>query len=125
MDTEEHLTEEELEFEASVDYEAMLEDYRRRQMLEHLMGPVISVIAHVAVIIVCVYALVPREQTDIAEVEVSMEELDIKELDPKQLEELQQLEEIPEDVVPAVAKPEDYAGRDPRFKKRISPATFP
>ena len=88
------------------DVEAILEDYRRRQMLEHLTGPIISVVAHIAVIIVCIFALVPAPQTDLAEVEVSMEELEIKELDPKQLEELQELEEVPQDAVPAVEKPD-------------------
>ena len=106
MDSEEHLAEEGRGLGESYDYEAVLADYRRRQMLAHLTGPVISLVAHAVAIVVCALTLVPSERIEVADVEVNIEELEMKELDPKQLEELRDLEEIPQDVVPAVEKPD-------------------
>ncbi len=92
--------------EAPLDYDAILADYQHRQMLEHLVGPAISLIVHI-VLLGAAFVLVvgkPREET--TDIEVSMEELEIKELEPKVLEELQKLEQLAEDVVPTVDKPD-------------------
>ena len=105
MDSDEYLAEEGREFGESLDYEAVLADYRRREMLAHLTGPIISLVVHVVAIVVCALTLVPSGQIEVGDVEISIEELELKELDPKQLEELRDLEEVPQDVVPAVEKP--------------------
>ncbi|NOY80020.1 MAG: terpene cyclase/mutase family protein [Kiritimatiellaeota bacterium] len=89
-----------------IDYAAILEDYRRRQMLEHLAGPVISVVLHIVLITACAIFLVQKPRKIVAETEINMEKMVVKELDPKVLEKLRKLEEIPEDVVPTVEKPD-------------------
>ena len=105
MDSEEQLVGEVREFGESRDCDAVLADYRRRQMLAHLTGPVVSLVLHVVAIVICALTLVPSERTEIADAEISIEQLELKELDAKQLEELRDLEEMAEDVVPAVEKP--------------------
>ncbi len=87
-------------------YEEILEEYRRRQMIEHLAGPVISIIIHAVIIVACILFLVQPPQREIAEAEVNIKEMKIKELKPKNLEKLKQLEQIPEDAVPTVEKPD-------------------
>jgi len=93
--------------EEPLDVAAVVAAYRRRQTIEHLLGPLLSFILHVIVIMAGVALLVgkPMEDYD-EEIEVVIEELDIKELDPKVLEELQKLEQIAEEVVPTVDKPQ-------------------
>jgi len=89
-----------------LDYEAILEEYRKRQMLEHLIGPAVSIVLHIVIIVLCAFLLVESPPPQTQEVEVNIEELKVKELEPQAREELQQLEESVEDVVPTVEKPE-------------------
>jgi len=89
-----------------LDLEAILAEYRHRQMVEHLMGPLISLVLHVILIFAAAFLLVGKEYDEAGEIEVSIEELEIKELDPKVVEELQKLEQLAEDVVPTVEKPD-------------------
>ena len=108
MADEEYYDEEE-EFEEeqhAIDIEAILADYQRRQMLAHLTGPVISLILHAIMIVSCLFLIVGQPLEEYSDVEVSIEELEIKELDPKTFDELQKLEEVTEDVVPTVDRPE-------------------
>ena len=41
----------------AMDLETILEEYRRRQMIEHLTGPVISVALHLIVMVFCFFFL--------------------------------------------------------------------
>lgn len=91
---------------AALDIDAILAAYYRRQMIEHLIGPGISLVVHVVLVFCAAFLFKPVERRELAEVEVSMEELEIKELDPKQLEELQQLEQLADDIVPTVERPD-------------------
>ena len=91
---------------AALDIDGILAAYYRRQMIEHLIGPGISLVVHVVLVFCAAFLFKPVERRELAEVEVSMEELEIKELDPKQLEELQQLEQLADDIVPTVERPD-------------------
>jgi hypothetical protein len=90
----------------AVDLETILEEYRRRQMLAHLTGPIISVVLHAVVLTLCFFFLVAPERTEIPEIEVTIKEMKPKELDPKTLEALDRIEARVEDVVPTVTRPD-------------------
>ncbi len=92
--------------QVALDYEAILAEYRHRQMLEHLTGPIISLVLHVVLIVAAVFLMVGKPSENSSEVEVTIEELEIKELEPKVMEELQKLEQMAEEVVPTVEKPD-------------------
>jgi hypothetical protein len=91
---------------ASFDLDAVLAEYHRRQRIEHLIGPSISLVFHVVIVVFIAVFCKPGTRTDTSQVEVTMEELKVKELDPKQLQELQKLEQTADEVVPTVEKPE-------------------
>ena len=96
-----------VEAEIPMDYEAILADYRRRQMLVHLAGPLVSLIVHVAMIsCAAVFMVGTSSGPDQAGVEVKMEELEVKELEPKVVEELKKLEIEADEAVPPVEKPD-------------------
>jgi len=87
-------------------HEEILEEYRRRQMIEHLTGPMISLLLHGLVVVACAILLVGREVREEAAFEFNTRELDVKQIDPETLEELDQLEEPTVDaMVPTVEKP--------------------
>jgi len=88
-----------------VDMEQLLEEHRRRQMLEHLTGPIISVILHMIVLTIAFFFLVNPEQTEVPEIEVTIKEVKVKELDKKVVEERQVIENKFEDQVPVVDRP--------------------
>jgi hypothetical protein len=92
--------------EEMIAYEEILEEYRRRQMIEHLTGPMISLVLHVVIIVACALLLAGKEIKEIAAVEFDIKEMDIKPLEPEIQEKLDELEEeIIEEVVPTVEKP--------------------
>ncbi|MFA4945192.1 MAG: prenyltransferase/squalene oxidase repeat-containing protein [Lentisphaeria bacterium] len=84
--------------------DAILEDYRRRQMVEHLAGPVVSVLAHMVVLVICFFFLSADRRPTVAEVEVNMEELKITPPDEKIDERLEKIEQET-DIVPVMEKP--------------------
>ncbi|MBN2451460.1 MAG: terpene cyclase/mutase family protein [Lentisphaeria bacterium] len=90
----------------ALDIDAILEAYHRRQMVEHLIGPGVSLVVHVILVVGAALFFEPSVRRDLADIEVTIEEMEIKELDPKQLEELQNLEQLADNVVPTVEKPD-------------------
>jgi hypothetical protein len=90
----------------ALDLDAVLAEYQRRQRIEHLIGPVVSLVFHVAVLLFAAVFYKPTIRTETSQIEVTMEELKVKELDPKQLQELQKLEQTADEVVPTVERPE-------------------
>lgn len=86
------------------DIDAVLEDYRKRQMIEHLMGPVISAVLHLVLVVLLMFFLVNPAPVADKTTEITMEEYKVKELDPKVQKELQKLEEQ-NDVVPPTEVP--------------------
>jgi len=93
------------EVQTPVDIEHILEDYRRREMLEHLAGPIISVVFHAVVLTVAFVFMGSAGTKTVSAIEVEMKEMEVKELDQKVVEELQRLEEQIQDVVPTVERP--------------------
>jgi hypothetical protein len=91
-----------------LDYEEILEEYRRRQMIEHLTGPMISLVLHVVVIVLCAVFLVGEKTTAApAEIEFEVKEVEVKPIDPEILEDIDKIEEdIVDDPVPTVDRPE-------------------
>jgi len=106
MAAEENLTAERPVDEAVVvDMEQLLEEHRRRQMLEHLTGPIISVILHMIVLTIAFFFLVNPEQTEVPEIEVTIREVKVKEIDKKVIEQREDIERKFDDTVPVVDKP--------------------
>jgi hypothetical protein len=91
---------------AAFDLDAVLAEYHRRQRLEHLIGPAISLVFHAVLVVFIAVFCKPGSRTETSQIEVTMEELKVKELDPKQLQELQKLEQLADEVVPTVERPE-------------------
>jgi len=92
--------------DVQLEHEQILEDYRRRQMVEHLTGPMISLLLHVLVIVACAVLLVGKEVREASAFEFNTRELEVKPLDPEILEELDTLQdEMVDDMVPTVEKP--------------------
>ncbi len=102
MAAEAHVhTEEEL-----LAYEEVLEEYRRRQMLEHLTGPMISLVLHVVVIVACVILLAGKEIVETASIEFDVKQMHVEPLEAEILEQLDNIEEeIIEEMVPTVERP--------------------
>lgn len=89
-----------------LEHEEILDEYRRRQMIEHLTGPMISLLLHAVVVVACAVLLVGREVRDDSGFEFNTKELEVKPLDPETLDELDELEDEPlDEVVPTVEKP--------------------
>lgn len=89
-----------------LDLDAILAEYRRRQRIEAWVGPVISILFHAVVVVLAFLLMTGETSVDRAAVEVQMEELQIKELEEKLIQELDEVEELVEDVVPTVEKPD-------------------
>ena len=87
------------------DQETILAEYQHRKMVESLMGPIISLLAHVLMLVAVVLFYDADASRPSQAIELEMKELEVKELDPKTLEELEKLEEIAQDLVPTVEKP--------------------
>ena len=88
-----------------LDHEEILDDYRRRQMIEHLTGPMISLFLHAVVVVACAVLMVGREVDTREGVEFKTKQLEVKPLEPKMKEKLDDLKEEVVDIVPPVKKP--------------------
>jgi hypothetical protein len=102
MTAEQHVNMPEMQ-EELLAYEEILEEYRRRQMVEHLTGPMISLVVHIIVLVACGALLAGREIREKAS-PFDITDVELVQLEPEVVE---QLEKIPEDeVVPALDRPE-------------------
>ena len=63
------------------------EEYRRRRLIESLVGPVISTVFHILLVILLAIFITDKIKEPIAEIEVTMETIDDIELDPIVVEE--------------------------------------
>lgn len=89
-----------------VDVEAILEDYRRRQMIEHLTGPLVSVILHLVLIVLGFVFVVSKVEKPTTDVEVNLENMVVKPPSEQVDQKLKELEQkIDDSVVPPVEKP--------------------
>lgn len=93
--------------EEYLEYEEILDEYRRRQMIEHLTGPMISIVLHAAVIIILAIFMVGKPPEVTEAVMFETKEMEVKPVDPKTQEELDEIEEdLDEPPVPPVEKPD-------------------
>jgi len=72
----------------------IMEAYRRRKLVEHLIGPVVSTVVHIIMIILFAIFLAFPAVEDAPEVTVEMKEVEIKEIEEKILEQLEEIEEV-------------------------------
>ncbi len=102
----EHESEEIREDGLFEEYEAMLEEYERKERRRRLVGPLISVAVHVAAAFIAAMLIVPQFEEEDQEVEISAIQEEFKEIEPETQKELKELEKKAEEVVPEVDKPE-------------------
>ena len=74
---------------------AIQEEYRKRRLIESLIGPIVSTIFHVLLIIVLAIFITDKVKEPVAEIEVVMEEIEEVEIEPPPVEQPE-----PEDVEP-------------------------
>ena len=102
----EHMTRQQDEMVDNIypDHEEILEDYRRRQMIEHLTGPMVSLFVHAVVVVACAVLMVGREVNTTIGVEYTTQKLPVKKLDDKQKERLDDLQDELKDDIPVAQK---------------------
>ena len=86
---EEEFLEEEFEDDGQLTEEEILEiqeEYRRRRLIESLIGPVISTVFHVVLIIILAIFITDKVKEPVTEIEVVMEEIEEVELEPPPVE---------------------------------------
>ncbi|MBR0458518.1 MAG: terpene cyclase/mutase family protein [Victivallales bacterium] len=97
---------ENLQPQPQMDTAAALAAYQTRHMVESLIGPISSLVVHILLLGSLILFYHPENNQISRAIEVQTQEMEIKELDQKEQEELQKLEEIAQDLVPTVDKPE-------------------
>ncbi|MDP7741473.1 MAG: terpene cyclase/mutase family protein, partial [Lentisphaeria bacterium] len=101
MDPEEPFYETEEQYMAEV--EQILLAYRQRKLREHLVGPIVSFVMHIVILLLLTVFVVGKAQrAPLPEIEVTMEEVPIKELEPPKIEEIEQMEDELLDEAPAM-----------------------
>ena len=91
---------------APLNLEEILEEYRRRQMIEHMTGPMVSVIVHLVVLVVCFFFLVAPVDVAPKEYDVDIKDIQVKELQEKVQEKLKEIAATQDNMpVPTVDKP--------------------
>mgnify|MGYP006278909021 CR=1 FL=1 len=107
---EEHTTNPQAAFEQEVDifeeYEQILSEYKRREMLRNMGGIGVSVVVHLVLVLVGLYVIEFSQPQSEASLTAESVEMDIKEIPPKEVEELEKLETEVDQPVPEVSKPE-------------------
>ncbi len=93
--------------DALAQYQEVLARYRHKQLWEHVKGPVASIVLHVILIVLAIQLITTKlNKHQPGEIEVTMEEMEFKEIEPKLLEKLEELEQLAEEVVPTVMRPD-------------------
>ena len=97
------------------------EEYRRRRLMESLIGPVISTLFHVALIVILALLITDKYKPDVAEIEVVMEEVEeiqieepppIEEPTPEEIEETETTNPVLTTVAIETATADDSALED-------------
>lgn len=83
---------------------AIQEEYRRQRLMESLVGPVISTVFHILLIILLAIFITDKIKEPVAEIEVTMQEVEEIELEPPVIDEpeLEKIEETDETADPVV-----------------------
>ena len=88
---------------AEEDIMLIQEEYRRKRLIESLIGPVISTIFHVGLIIILAILITDKYKEEVPEIEVKMEEVEEVQIEePPPVEEPEPIEEPQEDVTDPV-----------------------
>ncbi len=86
--------------------EEVLEEYRRRQMIEHMTGPMVSVIVHLVILVICFFFMVAPVDVTPRDYEVEIKDIQVKELEVKTQEIMQKVAQTQDNMpVPTVAPP--------------------
>ena len=80
--------------EANEDYALILQEYRRKRLIEALIGPIVSTVFHVILIVVLAILITDEYKQQVAEISVVLEEIEEIELEPPP--EIEQPEPEPE-----------------------------
>ena len=104
------------------DLEAVLEEYRRRQMVEHLTGPVVSVVLHLIVLVICFIFMVEKPTPPVLGVEFKSTVVDVKTIDKLDQKIEKQIEKMDE-VVPPVERPDVTEAATPTATSTVSDFT--
>ena len=90
----------------AMDLETILEEYRRRQMIEHLTGPVISVALHLIVMVFCFFFLAADKKGEGSGAEFKAVTVMPKSIEkPPEEKKLEELQEKFNEPVPTMEKP--------------------
>ena len=76
----------------------ILEEYRRKQLIEHLIGPIVSTVVHIILIILmAIYLVFPAEEEE-PEIEAEVVEEEVVELEePEEVQEVEETEDVKTD----------------------------
>ena len=76
----------------------ILEEYRRKQLIEHLIGPIISTVVHIILIILmAIYLVFPPEEEE-PDIEAEVVEEEVVELEePEEVKEIEETEDVKTD----------------------------
>ncbi len=89
-----------------------LEDYRRRTMLEHLLGPVISVVLHLGVLVVALVFMTGPVETPESDTKINMRDIWVKQIEAMpELKPIEMQNPMP-DLKPTMEGPEAAQGGD-------------
>ncbi len=111
--------------EVDHELEAILEEYRKSRLKDMLIGPVVSLVFHLILIVSLLIFMVPQPIEEVPEVVVQMEELEVKEIDQEEIEELEELEEEIEEIEEYDDPVEDVAVEDTLVESEEMPDDMP
>ena len=89
-----------------VSVEQILDEYRRRQMIEHLTGPTISALVHVAVVVALAFFMIGENEKEASALAFEVVEVEIKSFEPDQEREFEEIIEQETETFPQVDTPE-------------------
>ena len=78
------------------------EEYRRKRLIESLIGPVVSTVFHVILIIVLAIFITDQVKEPVAEIEVVMEQVEEVEIEPPPVEEPEPVEKVEDTTNPVL-----------------------
>ena len=84
---------------------AILAQYRAQQLRQHMIGPAISAVFHVALLLLLSFYVVAKQRPIEQAVEVTTEPLEIKEPEEKVIEEIEEVQEEMADEAPQMEVP--------------------
>ena len=96
-----------------VDIASILQEYRKKQLFENMIGPGISMALHIVVLTLMFIYVASKAPVEAPTIEVSIVEEQVKEIEPEVLEEIQQPETTMDDKLPSTEvsdAPSDDAG---------------